>query len=178
MSNDTSYAVLRFYADKADLLIKCLTELGGEVYYPMISHSRRVPRKNKRVVVTRPAFQGYLFAAWHGSGSCADLYQDARLPKSWPLIERGPNGEPRVKLVSLEQIEALRDIERAWGVQGLPLATYVPLPDTVVKITAGPFQDELGTVVVADREQTKLMVGDLPVTMPTRLLERVTDASP
>ena len=170
MSNDTSYAVLRFYADKADLLIKCLTELGGEVYYPMISHSRRVPRKNKRVVVTRPAFQGYLFAAWHGENSCADLYQDPRLPKSWPLTERGPDGEPRVKLIPLSQIETLRDIESAWGVQGLPPVKYVPLPDTVVKIAIGPFQGENGTVVSANIEQTKLMVGDLPVTMPTRLL--------
>lgn len=170
MSNDTPYAVLRFYADKADLLIKWLSALGGETYYPMISTSRRVPRKSKRVVVTRPAFQGYLFAAWHGENSCADLYHDPRLPKSWPLMERGPDGEYRVKLVPLSQIQMLRDIERNWGVQGLPPAAYVPLSGVVVKITAGPFQGGLGTVVSANVEETTLTVGDLPITMPTGLL--------
>ena len=89
-------------------------------------------------------------------------------------MERGSDGEPRVKLVPLSQIEALRNIERDWGVQGLPPAKYVPCPDTVVKITAGPFQGENGTVVAADREQAELMVGDLSITMPTRLLENLT----
>ena len=85
-------------------------------------------------------------------------------------MERGPDGAPRVKLVPLSQIEMLRDIERNWGVHGLPPAKYVPLPGVVVKITAGPFRGERGAVVSANAEEAKLTVGGLPITMPTGLL--------
>ena len=91
-------------------------------------------------------------------------------------MERGSDGEPRVKLVPLSQIEALRNIERDWGVQGLPPIKYVPLPDAVVQITAGPFQGEKGTVVSANEEEARLEVNGMPIMMPTRLLENLTAA--
>ena len=160
------WAVLYCLSTQAPTLVERLTGLGGAVYYPMMTRKRRIPRRTARTTVKVAAFPGYVFAAWSGRQSCADLWRRVMVPARILAVDGEALTMPRERLVRLQEAE-----ER-WAAPDRSPANFVPAPGARVRFCLGPFEGMHAAVLKADAftARVELEALNAPVTTPTEAL--------
>ena len=110
-----------------------------------------VIRRNRRVVVERPAFHGYLFVKFDLSG-----WRWRAINSTPGIIRLLPMGSEEPVALPAGFVEALQSREPSAPVVAEVIATFAA--NTIVRILAGAFYGKLGRVVSSAPRSTRLSV--------------------
>jgi transcriptional antiterminator RfaH len=110
-----------------------------------------VIRRNRRVVVERPVFHGYLFVKFDLSG-----WRWRAINSTPGIIRLLPMGSEEPVALPAGFVEALQSREPSAPVVAEVIATFAA--NTIVRILAGAFYGKLGRVVSSAPRSTRLSV--------------------
>ena len=141
--------MVRYRAQLARWALLNLRAQDFEALWP--TYREVVIRRNRRVVVERPVFHGYLFVKFDLSG-----WRWRAINSTPGIIRLLPMGSEEPVALPAGFVEALQSREPSAPVVAEVIATFAA--NTIVRILAGAFYGKLGRVVSSAPRSTRLSV--------------------
>jgi len=146
---DNRWFAARYRAQLARWALLNLRAQDFEALWP--TYREVVIRRNRRVVVERPVFHGYLFVKFDLSG-----WRWRAINSTPGIIRLLPMGSEEPVALPAGFVEALQSREPSAPVVAEVIATFAA--NTIVRILAGAFYGKLGRVVSSAPRSTRLSV--------------------